>query len=83
MKSLMSLLTMVAGPLVFTTVDGMPAVQQEVSYSCGAKSLRTYQAGDLVNVEWIRPIRAILRITPDLVIEHREVQLLNHHYLNK
>lgn len=71
---------MVLGPLVFTTVDGMPAVQQTQTYSCGAVSKRTYLAGELIDVEWLRPIR---RVKPADVIQHREVQLYNHHYLNK
>lgn len=73
---------MILGPTVFTTVDGMPAVKQEVTYSCGAKSLRTYQGGDLIDVEWIKPIRAI-KVRPEDVIEHREVQIMNHYYRNK
>ena len=69
--------------LSFTTVDGMPAVQQVMEYTCGAKSIRTYQAGELVDVQWVRPIKAIQRVAPQLVIEHREVSLLNFHYPKK
>lgn len=71
---------MVLGPIEFVTVDNMPAVKQTVSYSCGAKSVRTYQAGELVDVEWLRPIR---RVQPTDVIQHREVMLYNHHYLRR
>jgi len=73
---------MILGPIQITTVDGMPAVKQEVSYSCGAKSLRTYQGGDLIDVQWLVPIRP-MRINPCDVIEHREVQLLNFHFGKK
>jgi hypothetical protein len=69
--------------MTFTTVDGMPAVEQTVSYSCGAISKRTYQGGILVDCQWISPIKAIQRVSPHLVIEHREVSLLNFHYPKK
>jgi len=78
----MLLITMLLGPIQFTTVDGMPAVKQEVSYSCGAKSVRTYQGGDLIDVDWLIPIRP-MRVNPNDVIEHREVQLMNFHYPTK
>lgn len=58
---------MTLGPVQFVNVNGMPAHQQTVSYSCGAKSVRTYQGGDLVDVQWLVPIRAI-RIKPDDII---------------
>lgn len=49
---------MVTGPMQFITVGDMPAVKQMVSYSCGAKSERIYQAGHLVDVTWIKkPMR--------------------------
>lgn len=68
--------------MTLTTVDGMPAVEQTVSYSCGAISKRTYQAGELIDVTWLRPIKRV-QINPTDVLEHREVQLLNFHYPNK
>jgi len=73
---------MLLGPMQFVTVDGMPAVKQTVEYSCGAKSIRTYQGGDLIDVDWLVPIKP-MRINPADVIEHREVELLNHYYRNK
>lgn len=73
---------MLALPMEFTTVDGMPAVTQEIQYSCGARVKRVYQAGELIDAIWINPIKAI-RVKPEDVIEHREVELMNHYYRNK
>lgn len=71
---------MVLGPMQFTTVDGIPAVKQTIHYSNGIVCTRTYQAGQLIDAVWVKP--NVMRLASD-VIEHREVQLYNHHYLRR
>lgn len=72
---------MVTGPLMFTTVDGMPAVKQTIYYSNGIVCTRTYQAGQLIDAVWVKP--NVMQLAKSDVIEHREIALYNHHYLNK
>ena len=63
----------------FVTVDNMPAVKETRQYSDGTVCQRLYQGGELIDATWLN--RPGFMKTP--VIEHREVQLYNHHYLNK
>ena len=57
---------MIFSPVQFVYVDGVPSHQQTVQYSCGAKSIRTYQGGDLVNSTWlVKPSR---KVKPDDII---------------
>lgn len=57
----------------------MPAVKETRQYSDGTVCQRLYQGGELIDATWLN--RPGFMKTP--VIEHREVQLYNHHYLNK
>lgn len=57
---------MILSPVNFVYVDGVPSHQQTVQYSCGAKSIRTYQGGDLVNAIWL--VKPSCKVKPNDIV---------------